>query len=673
MRALKRFISYFIFIFMVLIVVSCKSTKTVKYSVLHYLENVDNDNYTLYEEEILKGKTGTYTNASYKNYEGFSSKEDIKQKKISSNDNTMRLYYSRNKYDFSVICDDEVGSVSDVEGNYKYYTSVTAVATPNVGYLFDGWYKGEELISSDSKYTFNMPAESITYEAKFSLDNRLSNFVYEIDDNGVVIKGIKDKNTINIVVPSYVSRIDEGAFSGCSKVESITLPFIGGSNAEYGNGILYPLGYIFGREEYEGSTLTHQNYRETYIGEDSYHSELQIAGYYIPNSLKEVELNGASVLPAYGLSKTNIKKLTLNPGLKIVATNALDYVDLDDLYFNGKLNDLCKIDCKEYSLLSDKYNFFFRDKNNSYTVFGDTLYLDSSVEEIGAGFFYRDLDLKTVEISSNLKKIGENAFYCCDNIEAVYFDGNIKEWASIEMGDSANPCVENAKLYLLDPNGSIEYNGNKYSPLGSDIDLSGLERIGSNVFNSFTSITSVILGDNLLSIGEDAFKGTSITSITLPSTIKNIEYCAFRSCDNLTKIYYNGTIDRYVEIELESEILSDTISLYVLNSNGSIEYNGKKYSLVEGNVSLTDATKISSYVFADYNKITSLILNEGIESINDSFIAGTSIEEITIPSSVKFIDECAFYDADNLKKIINLSDIDLKNGDYIIPQGCVIE
>ena len=48
-----------------------------------------------------------------------------------------------------------------------YKTSVTLTATESTGYDFVGWYIGNERISTDAEYTFNMPANAVTVEARF--------------------------------------------------------------------------------------------------------------------------------------------------------------------------------------------------------------------------------------------------------------------------------------------------------------------------------------------------------------------------------------------------------------------------------------------------------------------------------------------------------------------------
>jgi len=110
------------------------------YKVEHYLQNIDNDNYTLYETDNLTGTTDTQTAGSVKMYEGFTS-PSITQVNISGNGQTVIvLNYTRNSYavDLSKSID-KAGTITGA-GTYKYGKEITIEATTNTGYTFEGWY-----------------------------------------------------------------------------------------------------------------------------------------------------------------------------------------------------------------------------------------------------------------------------------------------------------------------------------------------------------------------------------------------------------------------------------------------------------------------------------------------------------------------------------------------------
>ena len=75
-----------------------KANSKTEYTVIHWQENADDDNYTLEESVRETGTTGTETKAQAKNYEGFTAQE-ITQKTIAGDGSTIvNVYYKRNVY-----------------------------------------------------------------------------------------------------------------------------------------------------------------------------------------------------------------------------------------------------------------------------------------------------------------------------------------------------------------------------------------------------------------------------------------------------------------------------------------------------------------------------------------------------------------------------------------------
>ena len=675
MKNIKYIFMSFLLVISAFFVVSCGASKTIEYNVEHYQENIDNNEYSLHETETLKGKSGSKTKAEYKNYAGFTNGVMISQKKLAKKeDNTIKLYYSRNSYSFIASSeDDSKGSVSESAGSYKFRTNLTINATPAGGYAFAGWYDGDIKISDDSKYSFVMPNKNTSYTAKFELDVNLDKFEYELKDGDCILKGIKDKTAKNIVIPQSITKIDQGALKGCSSVESLTLPFFGAENKEYGKGIIYPLGYIFGTEEFEGATRTTQRYRETYVTEDSYSSSLRVKDYYIPNSLKNVTIDGAHVFASLALCNMNIESLTIK-NVEKIDTEALNNATLNELYFNGTLAEFVKVDFEQHCLFDDSYNLYYKDHDNNYVQFSNELVVPDDVEGFSKRSFAYYIELETLEFGTNIKYSDEDAFEYCNNLKNVYFDGTLKDWAQIEFANGGDLISITEKLYLLDNNGDVSFNGNKYKLISNSLDLSGLKRIGSYAFSGFADLNSVLLSDGLEIIGESAFEKTGIKEIYIPTSVKKIGNDAFYRCNELTSVYYDGTIDDWAQIEFDYDgnPISYAKNLYLLDENGNVSYNGKNYKLVSGDIVLTNAKKVEAYVFDRYDKITSIVLPSSLEFIGECAFAGTNIEEITIPASVNKIDEYAFEDS-NIKRIHNLSNVNINSTNFELPNDCIVD
>ena len=119
-----------------------------KYTVNHYLQNLDNDEYTLDKSVELTGSIDAYTQAVADKYEGFTASE-ITQNAIAADGTTVvDIKYTRNYY---MVQFDANGGVNGPEPVYaKYGTEYTIPTGENApakqGYNFNGWWSGGKLL-----------------------------------------------------------------------------------------------------------------------------------------------------------------------------------------------------------------------------------------------------------------------------------------------------------------------------------------------------------------------------------------------------------------------------------------------------------------------------------------------------------------------------------------------
>lgn len=75
-----------------------RSNTSTKYTVIHWQENADNNEYALWESEEKSGATGASTSAAAKSYQGFTA-QNITQQTINGDGSTIvNVYYKRNVY-----------------------------------------------------------------------------------------------------------------------------------------------------------------------------------------------------------------------------------------------------------------------------------------------------------------------------------------------------------------------------------------------------------------------------------------------------------------------------------------------------------------------------------------------------------------------------------------------
>ena len=155
------------------------------YKVEYYLQNLENNNYTLQESntENLIGTTDTTATAEIKVYEHFThtlisnSKESAN---INGNGTTvLKVYYTRDKYTVKIQPQDEKISIStsyNGEFKYGYQINGTSLSSLYLGYDFTGWRNGGELITASNDILPFTVDKNVNLVASYSVKQEMSNF-----------------------------------------------------------------------------------------------------------------------------------------------------------------------------------------------------------------------------------------------------------------------------------------------------------------------------------------------------------------------------------------------------------------------------------------------------------------------------------------------------------------
>lgn len=78
--------------------------------------------------------------------------------------------------------------------------------------------------------------------------------------------------------------------------------------------------------------------------------------------------------------------------------------------------------------------------------------------------------------------------------------------------------------------------------------------IENNAFTNCEKLDRVKLSNNILAIGENAFKGAKLPYVVIPKSVRVIGANAFGDYSNMQAIYYCGTKDEWNKIIFESEL-----------------------------------------------------------------------------------------------------------------------
>ena len=264
----------------------------------------------------------------------------------------------------------------------------------------------------------------------------------------------------------------------------------------------------------------------------------------------------------------------------------------------------------------------------------DNIIIEDGITSIGTHAFSGrySLSLLVVEMPKTIAQIGDYAFY--DNssntgIVEISYQGSKAEWDNIAIGDScgylSNTIInyEEDKIcggicgdsveWILDDEGTmtISCSGNMMS---GDITLrlcswwqtkrydvkniiinDGVSDIGDAAFYQLVNLISISIPDSVTSIGGYAFRErSSLTSIYMTSNITSVGVRAFEYCRNLTDIYYNGTVEQWNNIDIESN------NEYFTNANIHYEM---------GEIKLDDLIGDAPAVSDEYGELTAAVVD----------------------------------------------------------------
>ncbi len=489
---------------------------------------------------------------------------------------------------------------------YKVYTIISIIA---ILLLVAGGVTAGLLIGKQGNEQLNVPALA----ADFTDTNGLEYTIRSSTDLTVSVSGYSGSST-TVVIPDTVVNGDttytvttiaggnesKGAFANKTTLTSITIP----------SSITTMQGYAF----YNCTALTEINFNATNMNDLSTYNDI----FYNAGQ------DGAGITVNIGANVTKIPSYLFNPHFdssyapKIVTVNFAE-------------GSLCEsIGNYAFAYCSSLTSITIPD---SVTSIGDSAFcvctaltsitIPDSVTSIGSSAFSSCSSLTKVTIPNSVTSIGDSAFSNCNDITSVYYLGDITGWVSIDFGDMyANPLRYAENLYL---------NGVLFT--GGDIVLDTVTSIGAGAFYG-QAITRVTIGNQVTSIGESTFYGCGdLSTIVLGNGLIEIGNNAFSSTPWLTDIRnnHNGQAQS-----------SDGTKTYMIKAPNT---NITSYDL-------TGVDVIAGGAFWSYTRLTSITIPDSVISIGESaFYRCSSLASVTIENSVTSIGNSAFEFCSSLTSI----------------------
>lgn len=190
--------------------------------------------------------------------------------------------------------------------------------------------------------------------------------------------------------------------------------------------------------------------------------------------------------------------------------------------------------------------------------------------------------------------------------------------------------------------------------------------------DAVVNIPSEINGTPVTTIGNAAFRDSSVTSVTIPASVTEIGANAFAGCTNLTSVTYEGDWSN-LTIQSGNPAVQDAANAPLFDfeftpDNTAVIVTNYKYNGAAADVTIPSryqgkpVTTIGHAAFFN-SAVTSVTIPDSVTSISDeAFINCPKLTNISIPNSVTYIGFSAFSSCTSLKSITLPSSLSFISG-----------
>ncbi len=414
-----------------------------------------------------------------------------------------------------------------------------------------------------------------------------------------------------LYLPKSVTKIGANAFTACTGLQTLTIA---------GEDVVVDaraFAYCSGLEEITFQTVTT-------LGEHAFEGCL---------SLTEVTLPAISRIEPYTFAGcTGLSTLQFTQGPETIGDYAFQgctgLVDMPlpeglTTLGNGVFQDCTGLRTVAFpSTLSDIGNSTFQD----CTVL-ETVSFSTGLRSLGQEAFRGCSSLTNMTLPDGLERVGSGVFYACGALESAA----LPESLNAEGADSLfYDCRKLTQVHI--PDGWMKIPDKMFYRCSAlqDINLSGIEVIGSSAFYSCSALTTVDFPDTLRQLGANCFHScTGLTSVSLPEGVTEIGTYAFSECTALTRAVLPDGLG-----EISGGLFRKCTALSDVNiPQGITTIGDAAFFECPLNTAMpvpAGVTRIGQYAFSGCG-LTALSLPDTLTWVGNSAFSGNQIAAIQLP------------------------------------------
>ncbi len=281
-----------------------------------------------------------------------------------------------------------------------------------------------------------------------------------------------------------------------------------------------------------------------------------------------------------------------------------------------------------------------------------TVIIPDTVEIIKTYAFEDCNSLRKVIIGAGIKEIQHRAFYSWLNITEIYIYAETPPQLDGQTWQFNGACTlyvpadyYDVYVSLEGSRGWGEFSKKTIVPEDQNIidgvcynkDNTGIVFVDKSVEGDF------VIPNTVTKIYPSAFEDCRyITSVTIPSSVTYIGSNAFSGLKETVKVYYNGTVNQWAQINFEAgnaNPFSKTQLVYINDSQ------------VES-INLSNMEKISNYAFYNCKSLTELNIVNAVKEIGEgAFYGCENLSAIDFGEDLISIGYGAFYGCDNIREV----------------------
>ena len=258
--------------------------------------------------------------------------------------------------------------------------------------------------------------------------------------------------------------------------------------------------------------------------------------------------------------------------------------------------------------------------------------------------------LSEVKLPASLTTIQSYVFDRCSALKTVFYDGSLERWSQI---NTSNDFLGYSSPSLVMDDYTAQFILVEDGPFAAPIPKKTVTITKYTGKGSTVILPSTISGWPVTKIGEAAFQdNTTITSVTIPASVTEIDANAFAGCTNLTSVNYAGDWSK-LTIQSGNPAVEDAANEQLFDFEFTPDNTAvivKRYKGTAADVTIPSrsqgkpVTTIGRAAFHG-SSFTSVTIPDSVNSIQDfAFVNCTSLETIHIPVSVTSIGSYAFDD-----------------------------